>query len=159
MDCVWAGQKDRHRNCLSSVKIYFITCFQKLWFKYHSNLSNITLIARKSSLEPHWDFFFLISLGMKMFSTLHKLQDFPSLSKRESFRGRIPTPRHKRDQMRAFPARLCPKVQTNWSPFYEISFLYTLTVMPARQDVCNNLHKLPYFEKSIVGVKTENRRN
>lgn len=92
---------------------------------------------------------------MKIFPTLYKLRF--SLSK-SYLEGRIATTRHKHHQIHACLARLCPKVQKNWRPFYEISFLYTQTVMPARWDVCNKLYETSIFWKSTMGVRTGNRR-
>lgn len=41
------------------------------------------------------------------------------------------------------------------SPFYEILFLYTLTVVPARQHVRNQLCKPPHFTKLVVDLRLE----
>lgn len=91
-----------------------------------------------------------------MSPTLHKLQDCPSLSKREEFFWRQnPYPRYEDDQMHAFLERTLTKDQEHGGCFFKNIISHTLTVMPTRQDVCHKLHKLPYFENSVVGVKME----
>lgn len=104
---------------------------------------------------------FLISLEMGMSLNLHKSQVFfvLSLQKTRVLESEPQPPRHEHDEMHAFPRRPLSKVQTNRESFLGKIVCLTLTIMPAKQNVCKKLCKPPYFEKSIKGINTEEEVN